>query len=119
MYARAWWAWAISFAGTQLLYLAVPLVAYEKTGSATILASIITLVHLSQPAHTANDDSVAAYAIIGYTTFITFRNTFNRADGAIEANQPLLYHRMVTVFDIIVAGAGSAGWHATGRGQGC
>jgi capsular polysaccharide transport system permease protein len=70
-----------------------------------ILATAITLIHLSQPSHSADTDSVAAFAIIGYTIFIIFRNTFNRAEGAIEANQPLLYHRMVTIFDIIVARA--------------
>lgn len=74
-------------------------------GEPMLLAAAITLIHLSQPAHSTNDDSMAAYAIIGYTIFIIFRNTFNRADGAIEQNQPLLYHRMVTIFDIVVARA--------------
>jgi capsular polysaccharide transport system permease protein len=70
-----------------------------------ILATVITLIHVGQPANSTDNDSVAAFAIIGYTIFIIFRNTFNRADGAIEMNQPLLYHRMVTIFDIIVARA--------------
>ena len=70
-----------------------------------ILASVITIVHLNQPSHSADTSSLAAYAIIGYTIFIIFRNTFNQSGGAIEANQPLLYHRMVTIFDIVVARA--------------
>ena len=74
-------------------------------GEPMILASVITIIHLAQPGHTANDFSIAAFAILGYTIFIIFRNTFNQAAGTIEANQPLLYHRMVTIFDIIVARA--------------
>lgn len=74
-------------------------------GEPMILASVITIIHLSEPSHTADTNSLAAYAIIGYTIFIIFRNTFNQAAGAIEVNQPLLYHRMVTIFDIIVARA--------------
>lgn len=74
-------------------------------GEPMILASVITIVHLAEPAHTTDNNSIAAFAIIGYTIFIIFRNTFNQAAGAIEANQPLLYHRMVTIFDIICARA--------------
>jgi capsular polysaccharide transport system permease protein len=74
-------------------------------GEPMILASVITIIHLTEPSHTADTNSLAAYAIIGYTIFIIFRNTFNQAAGAIEVNQPLLYHRMVTIFDIIVARA--------------
>ena len=74
-------------------------------GEPMILASVITIVHLNQPSHTTDSNSLAAFAIIGYGIFIIFRNTFNQAAGAIEVNQPLLYHRMVTIFDIVVARA--------------
>ena len=74
-------------------------------GEPMILASVITIIHLNQPSHSAESGSLAAYAIIGYGIFIIFRNTFNQAAGAIEVNQPLLYHRMVTIFDIVVARA--------------
>ena len=74
-------------------------------GEPMILASVITIIHQNQPNHSTDSAGLAAYAIIGYTIFIIFRNTFNQAGGAIEANQPLLYHRMVTIFDIIVARA--------------
>lgn len=70
-----------------------------------LLATVITLIHLAQPAHSTDNSSIAAFAIIGYTIFIIFRNTFNRAEGAIEANQSLLYHRMVSIFDIVLARA--------------
>lgn len=45
------------------------------------------------------------FAIIGYGTFIIFRNVVNRASGTIEANAPLLYHRMVGLFDMLLARA--------------
>ena len=70
-------------------------------GEPMILASVITLIHLNQPTHFASDIEPAPFAILGYTIFIIFRNTFNRADGAVEQSQPLLYHRMVNVFDIL------------------
>lgn len=43
------------------------------------------------------------FAMVGYGTFIIFRNTVNRAAGTIEANAPLLYHRMVSLFDMLLA----------------
>lgn len=72
-------------------------------GEPMILATAITLIHLNQPTHFGNDMEPAPFAIIGYTTFIVFRNTFNRADGAIESSQPLLYHRSVNILDILLS----------------
>lgn len=43
------------------------------------------------------------FAIVGYGTFIIFRNVVNRAGGTIESNAPLLYHRMVSLFDMLLA----------------
>ncbi|MCA1955620.1 ABC transporter permease [Zymomonas sp.] len=43
------------------------------------------------------------FAIVGYGTFIIFRNIVNRSGGTIEANAPLLYHRMVSLFDMLFA----------------
>lgn len=43
------------------------------------------------------------FAIIGYTTFIIFRNILNRSSGTIESNAPLLYHKMVSLFDMLLA----------------
>ncbi|MFT9120774.1 MAG: hypothetical protein ABF461_01905 [Zymomonas mobilis subsp. pomaceae] len=43
------------------------------------------------------------FAIIGYGTFIIFRNIVNRSSGTIESNAPLLYHRMVSLFDMLFA----------------
>ncbi|HMI20967.1 MAG TPA: ABC transporter permease [Sphingomonas sp.] len=71
-----------------------------------ILASVIGLLHY-ETGHTAygGDIKPLPFGVIGYTTFILFRGIVNRAEGAIEANAPLLYHRSVTVLDIILARA--------------
>jgi capsular polysaccharide transport system permease protein len=45
------------------------------------------------------------FAILGYSIFIMFRGMVTRADGALEANMPLLYHRRVTIFDMMFARA--------------
>jgi len=74
-------------------------------GEPMMLATVITLLHLNQPTHYGSDIQPAPFAIIGYVVFIIFRGLFNRAEGAIEQNQSLLYHRQVTVFDIMVARA--------------
>lgn len=45
------------------------------------------------------------FAIVGYGTFIIFRNIINRSSGTIESNAPLLYHRMVSLFDMLISRA--------------
>lgn len=75
-------------------------------GEPMILASIITLIHANTPSsHYGNDIGAVPFTIIGYTIFIIFRGIFNRSEGAVHANQPLLHHRMVSIFDILVARA--------------
>jgi len=71
-----------------------------------LLASVIGLLHY-ESGHGAygGDIKPLPFAVIGYTTFILFRGIVNRAEGAIEANAPLLYHRTVTVLDIVLARA--------------
>jgi len=71
-----------------------------------LLAGVIGLLHY-ESGHGAygGDIKPLPFAVIGYTTFILFRGIVNRAEGAIESNAPLLYHRTVTVFDIVLARA--------------
>jgi capsular polysaccharide transport system permease protein len=71
-----------------------------------ILASVIGLLHY-ESGHEAygGDIKPLPFAVIGYTTFILFRGIVNRAEGAIEANAPLLYHRSVTLLDLVLARA--------------
>lgn len=71
-----------------------------------LLASVIGLLH-AESGHTAygGDIKPLPFGVIGYTTFILFRGIVNRSEGGIEANAPLLYHRSVTVLDLILARA--------------
>jgi capsular polysaccharide transport system permease protein len=71
-----------------------------------MLASVIGLLHY-ESGHTvaSSDIKPLPFGVIGYTTFILFRGIVNRAEGAIEANAPLLYHRSVTVLDMVIARA--------------
>ncbi len=41
--------------------------------------------------------------VIGYIPFYLLRGVVNRATSAIPSNQSLLYHRHITVFDILVS----------------
>ncbi len=43
------------------------------------------------------------FAIGGYVLFILFRSVVSRAESVLEANKPLLYHRQVTLFDMLAA----------------
>ncbi len=69
-----------------------------------MLGSIIALLHSGQTAHVGTINPVAL-TVTGYTIFIMFRGIVNRAEGTLHGNLPLLYHRMVTVFDIALARA--------------
>lgn len=62
-----------------------------------MLGSIISLLHSG-----GSDNGIdpVAFTVTGYCNFIMFRGIVNRAEGSLHANLPLLYHRMVTVFDI-------------------
>lgn len=74
-------------------------------GEPMMLATVITLLHLNAPTHFGSDIGPVPFTIIGYCNFIIFRGIFNRAEGAIEANQTLLHHRMVTITDIMTSRA--------------
>jgi capsular polysaccharide transport system permease protein len=74
-------------------------------GEPLTLASCIALIHAGQPTHYANDMSPVPFSVMGYCVFILFRGLWNRAEGALESNAPLLYHKMVTVFDIMISRA--------------
>jgi capsular polysaccharide transport system permease protein len=70
-----------------------------------LLASMIALLHSQSPSHFGSDIKPVPLSILGYCVFITFRSIVNRSEGALEANLPLLYHKNVTVFDILIARA--------------
>jgi capsular polysaccharide transport system permease protein len=45
------------------------------------------------------------FTIVGYCVFIIFRQIVTRSEGVVESNAPLLYHRMVTIFDMLLSRA--------------
>lgn len=72
-------------------------------GEPLLLASAIALIHVGSHTPYGPDISPISFAIVGYTTYIIFRGIVNRSEGTLEANAPLLYHRMVTMMDVVVA----------------
>lgn len=69
------------------------------------LATAVGLIHASHATNYGSDINSVAFAILGYSLFIMFRGMVTRADGALEANMPLLYHRRVTIFDLMLSRA--------------
>ena len=74
-------------------------------GEPLLLATIIGLAHSHSSDHFSSDISPMAFGVVGYVIFIIFRGIFNKAEGALESNLPLLYHKTVSIFDIMLAKA--------------
>jgi capsular polysaccharide transport system permease protein len=74
-------------------------------GEPLMLATVIGSLHTTGHTEYGSDMKPLPFAVLGYTTYIMFRGIVNRSEGGLESNAPLLYHRMVTVFDIIMARA--------------
>ena len=70
-----------------------------------LLAAAISGLHGILPSHYGSDVLPVPFTLVGYGVFIVFRGIFGRAEGTLEANRPLLYHRMVTVFDMLAGRA--------------
>lgn len=67
------------------------------------LASAIGLLHAGGHGHYGSDIKAVPFAILGYSIFIMFRGMVTRSEGVLESNTPLLYHRVVTIFDMLLA----------------
>lgn len=68
-----------------------------------MLASVISGLHsLAGHGWSSNDMSPFTFTLTGYTIYIIFRNSFNRSDGVLHNYSHLLYHRMITPFDIML-----------------
>lgn len=73
-------------------------------GEPMLLATVIGSLHGASGHNSYGGDmKPVPFAVLGYTTFILFRGIVNRAEGGVEANAPLLYHKQVTVLDINLA----------------
>ena len=68
-----------------------------------ILSLGISVVHLFTHTELPYGFKPGPFYASGYIVYITFRNTVNRASGIIEGNKTLMYHRQVTLLDIVIA----------------
>ena len=69
-----------------------------------MLASVVTAIH-SFVSHgkASSDISPFTFTLTGYIIFIIFRNSFTRSDGVLHHYSSLLYHNIITPFDIMLA----------------
>ncbi len=67
------------------------------------LATAVGLIHARAPNHFGGDIKPVPAALIGYCNFMTFRSMLSRAEGALESNVSLFYHRTITPFDVLLA----------------
>jgi capsular polysaccharide transport system permease protein len=74
-------------------------------GEPLMLASVMALLHTSGHTAYGSDIKPMPMIVLGYTTYIMFRGIVNRSDSALNSNVPLLYHRMVSIFDIVLSRA--------------
>jgi len=57
----------------------------------------------SKGADYTDDIRPVPFVVCGYCVFILFRSVVSRSEGTLESNGPMLYHRMVSVFDMLFA----------------
>lgn len=67
-----------------------------------LLAMMIGLIHARGTRVHDGDIAAVPLSLIGYCNFMVFRSLFNRGEGAIEQNLPLMYHRTVKPLDIMI-----------------
>jgi capsular polysaccharide transport system permease protein len=70
-----------------------------------ILAVAVTSMHVGGGSRLGSGMDPAPFWITGYTPFIMFRAVVSRSEGALEGNRSLLYHRAVTITDMLIARA--------------
>lgn len=70
-----------------------------------LLAGAVALLHSGEHLRYLGGLRPVPFALVGYGLFIMFRSIVSRAETVLEANRPLLYHRQVTLFDMLAARA--------------
>jgi capsular polysaccharide transport system permease protein len=68
-----------------------------------LLGGCIGALHLIAGHELPGGPNVMIFWVMGYIPFYLFRGVVNRASTVIVGNQSLLYHRRVTVLDIVLA----------------
>ena len=71
-----------------------------------MFAGTLTALHYAVSGRTSESSmSIASFTLVGYGPFLMFRQIVSRSESAMDANRTLLYHRSVTLLDILVARA--------------
>ncbi|WP_148707780.1 ABC transporter permease [Komagataeibacter melaceti] len=70
-----------------------------------LLTTGVSVIHLSSGPFMHYGMPTGSFMVSGYTCYILFRSIVNRAADAIESNRTLLFHRMITIFDILFSRA--------------
>jgi capsular polysaccharide transport system permease protein len=68
-----------------------------------LLGGTVGAVHLLTGHGLPGGIDVMAFWVLGYIPYFLFRAVVNRAPVAIVSNQTLLYHRRITILDIMLA----------------
>lgn len=68
-----------------------------------LLAVAVAALHGNYTLPISGNVQPVPFALGGYILFIMFRSVLSRAETLLEANRPLLYHRPVTLFDMLLA----------------
>lgn len=74
-------------------------------GEPLLLAVAVGALHSAQDLPLTGSAKSVPFALAGYAVFIMFRSMVSRAETLLEANRPLLNHRHVTLFDMLLARA--------------
>lgn len=75
-------------------------------GEPLLLASVITLLHtLATHGESSHGIAPFTFILIGYCLFMVFRSATTRSDGVLHASETLLYHRMISPLDVMLAQA--------------
>jgi capsular polysaccharide transport system permease protein len=70
-----------------------------------LLAIAVAMLHSGEHLRYLGGLRPVPFALVGYGLFIAFRSILTRAETLLEANRPLLFHRQVTLFDMLAARA--------------
>lgn len=62
----------------------------------------VTTLWTAAGLHRDSPIPIVAFAVTGYSSVLMWRNSANRASGAIAQNKPLLFHRNVRVIDVLL-----------------
>lgn len=70
-----------------------------------LLATGIAVIHKLGGFRPPFGMDVVPFYVSGYTSYILFRTLVNRAGQTVESNATLLFHRHITLFDLLLARA--------------